>query len=487
MLKERGFLLNLKKKVGNLPIFYACNKIDKDQKAQEFDRDSESEDDEETKPRSTEEKVKLAYQALAKCRMVPGDISSEDCPFFHSLSTREVRSARLKKETNRFTEQFEVLKSKLLKFAAVGINTHLKSGTELLCRIQERVFGLFLAHDFKKGGQTPVQEDLFVHLEQKELKYVHRMRSYITDNRSKIISGISKAIRAHRTKIETEAAEMQFESIRIGNVVGRNEIVEQCRRQIKDIVLFKVMDISLAKVQSTINLITCNVRSSLEEAFTEVAKQDDHLANIVKRQLEYSFLQQFQQRNECRHFDYALMKFGVRMMEEARKVVSDVWSAVTGKGTFLNDEWKRGVARDVLDSIDCYAIADRICANIATDLDTGHQLFLANLGYMKIFCAAAAEQSETQQRFSAENAPSFAGLMSKAAALDQTLGLEVPSRAVLGLPLLGRQGHRGRVFVVQTSKVSTSNLVAKQLSCDDTLEKEHWLGITRALRRSGLL
>lgn len=482
MFKERGFLLNLKEKVGNLPIFYVCNKIDKDQKAQEFDRDSESEEDEETKPRSSEEKVKLAYQALAKCHMVPGDIPSEDCPFFHSLSTKEVRSARLKKETNPFMEQFEVLKSKLLKFAAVGINTHLKSGTELLSRVQDRVFGLFLAHDFRKEGQTPVQEELFVHLEQMELKYVQKMRSYVTDNRSKIASGISNAISAERKKIELDAAEMQFESIKIGNVVGRNEIVEQCRRQIKDIVLFKVMDISLAKVQNTINLISGKARSSLEEAFTEIAKQDDRVANIVTRQLKPSFLQHFQQRNECRHFDYALMKFGVRMMDEAKKVVSDVWLAVRGKRTVLNDAWKQGVARDVLDSIDCYAIADRICANITADLDKGHQLFFLNLGHMKILCAAATEQSETQQRFSTENAPSFAELMSKTTGLYETVGLEVPSRAVLGLPL-GRQGHRGCVLEVQTDKT----LVAKHLKCGDTLEKEHWLGITRALRRSGLL
>lgn len=465
-----------------MPIFYVCNKIDKDQKAQEFDRDSESEEDEETKPRSSEEKVKLAYQTLAKCHMVPGDIPSEDCPFFHSLSTKEVRSARLKKETNPFTEQFEVLKSKLLKFAAVGINTHLKSGTELLCRVQDRVFDLFLAHDFRKEGQTPVQEDLFVHVEQMELKYVQKMRSYVTDNRSKIASGISNAISAERKKIELDAAEMQFESIKIGNVVGRNEIVEQCRRQIKDIVLFKVMDISLAKVQNTINLISGKVRSSLEEAFTEIAKQDDRVANIVTRQLKYSFLQHFQQRNECRHFDYALMKFGVRMMDEAKKVFSDVWLAVRGKRTWLNDEWKQSVASDVLDRIDCYAIADRICANITFDLDNGHQLFHLNLGHMKMLCAAATEQSEAQQRFSAENAPSFAGLMSKTTGLYETVGLEFASRAVLGLPL-GRQGHRGRVLEVQTDKT----LVAKHLTCEDTLEKEHWLGITRALRRSGLL
>ena len=117
--------------------------MDKDKTAQEFDRDSESEDDEEPSPRSDEEKEQLVYQALAECQMVPEDLPLTECPFFHGLSSKEVRLARLKKETNRYTEQFDVLKSKLLQLAAFGVNTHLKSATELLCQIQERVFDFF--------------------------------------------------------------------------------------------------------------------------------------------------------------------------------------------------------------------------------------------------------------------------------------------------------------------------------------------------------
>lgn len=463
-----------------MPIFYLCNKVDKDQRAREFDRDSDEEEDAALGPRSGEEKEHLVYQALVKCHMVPEDIPFTECPFFHGLSSKEVRSARLKKETSRYTEQFDVLKSKLLQFAAIGVNGHLKSATELLCQVQERVFDFFLSCDFTED-RMPTQNELFDNLDVKEQEYINKMRCYVNDNCSKFAKIVEKAISHNRVKIETEATQMQFDSIKIGNVVGRNEVVEQCRRQIKDMVLFKAMDISLAKVQSAISVITGNLRQSLERAFSEVARGDDRLANLVKRQLEYSFLQHFQTGNVCLHFDYALMKVGVKLMDDAKKVVGDVWSAIRGKGTLLNEQWKRSIAKDVLDSVDADAIASRISASILSDLENGHELFKANLAYIRLFCQAAAEQSDAQRQFAAAKAPHFARLMSNAKALSQTLAFEVPSKAAFGARV-GRKGHRGQVFEDKSDNLR----VVKQLTCAEATKDEHLLGITRTSRRLDL-
>ncbi|XP_015769027.1 PREDICTED: uncharacterized protein LOC107347578 [Acropora digitifera] len=475
-LQERGFLLTLKEKIGNLPIFFVCNKIDDDLRAQEFDYDSESEDEGETKPRSSKEKVRVAYQALAKCNMVPKDIPPAECPFFHSLSSKGVRSSRLKKETSHFTLEFDTLKSKLLKFATSGINAHVRVGSELLCKIQDRLFDLFLSCNFEEG-QDSLQDDLFKHLEVKELDYYKSMTQYLETNTSTFADVIHLAIKNNKTKIEVEASEMQFDSIKIGNVVGRNEVVEQCRRQIKDIVLFKVMDISVGRVKDKIRSISEKFRSSLETTISEVVKQDNRLADLVTKQLEYSFLQHFQQRGFCQHFDYALMKFGVKM-DEAFQAISDVWSAIRGKGTRLNDKWKRELARAVLERIDCHAIAEKIRLNVQADLDQGHQLFLANVEFMKIFCAEAGKNSSMQRTFAAEKAACFSRLISEASALCRTLDLEGSTRVVVG-KCLGRIGHRGRVLKVRGNE----RVVAKQLTCSISLQEEHYLGITRAMRR----
>lgn len=453
--------------------------MDKDETAREFDRDSDSEEDEEPSPSSGEGKEQLVYQALTKCHMVPEGIPSAECPFFHGLSSKEVRIARLKKETNRYTEQFDVLKSKLLQFAAIGVNAHLKSATELLCQIQERVFDFFLSCDLKKD--IPAQNELFDKLEVKEQEYVSKMRFYVNNNSSKFATIVQSAIRDKGLRIETEAATMQFDAIKIGDVVGRNEVVEQCRRQIKDMVLFKVMNISIDQVRKAVDVITGKLRNSLEREFNEVAREDDRLSNLVKRQLEYSFLQHFQARNVCLHFDYALMKFGVKLMDDAKKVVGDVWSAILGKGTTLNEKWKRSIAKDVLDSIDCDAIAGRISFNILSDLENGHKLFQANLAYMRLFCQEAAEQSDVQRQFATAKSPYFARLMSNAKALYQSVAFEIPWKAALGTRL-GRKGHRGQVFEDRSDKLR----VAKQLTCAEAMQDEHLLGITRTFSRSDM-
>ena len=408
--------------------------------------------------------------------MVPKDILPAECPFFHSLSCKGVRSSRLKKETSHFALEFDTLKSKLLKFVTSGINAHVRVGSELLCKIQDRLFDLLLSCNFEEG-QDSLQDDLFKHLEVKELEYYKSMTQYLETNASTFADVIYCAIKHNKRKIEVDTSAMQFNPIRIGNVVGRNEVVEQCRRQIKDIVLLKVMDISMAIVKHELTSITKKFRSSLETAFSEVVKQNNRLANLVTRQLEYSFLQHFQQGDFCQHFDYALMKFGFKL-DEAFQAVSDVWSAIRGKGTRLNEKWKRELARAVLERIDCHAIAEKIHLSVQTDLDKGHQLFLDNLEFMKIFCAEAGKYSSTQRRFAAEKAPCFSRLISETSALCRTLDLEGPTRVVVG-KCLGRIGHRGRVLKVRGNE----RVVAKQLTCSISLQEEHYLGITRAMRR----
>lgn len=171
----------MKEKIGNLPIFYLCNKVDKDRTALEFDRDSDSEDNVNKDPHNEGGKELLAYRALSQCHMVPDDIEYTQCPFFHGLSTKEVRNARLKKQSNQYTKQFDDLRFKLLKFIATGVNSHLRSAVEFLCQIQKRVFDFFLNCDLNQDT-IPAQDELFSKLEIKEQGYVEELQKFLYNN-----------------------------------------------------------------------------------------------------------------------------------------------------------------------------------------------------------------------------------------------------------------------------------------------------------------
>ena len=464
-----------------MPIFFLCNMVDKNWTALEFDKDSNLEEDVDKDPRNEEEKELLAYRALSQCYMVPGDIKPTQCPFFHGLSIKEVRNARLKKHSNQYTKQFDDLKLKLLRFVAAGMTSHLRSAVELLCQIQKRVFGFFLNCDFNQDT-IHAQDEFFNKLELKERDHVVKMRGYVQENLYKLSKLVEDGVKYNRAKILTDAAQMQFDSIKIGDVVRRNEVVEQCRRQIKDLVFFKVTNYSLIRIQRTISVITNDLHKSLESLLCEVGKKDDHLATLVRKQLQYSFLQHFETQDVCPHFDYALMKSGVRLMDNAKKAVIDVWSAIRGRRTYLDEEWNRGIAENLLNNIDCDAIARRICDRMLEDLENGHQLFQFNLAYMKQFCRAALELSDVQKKLAAEQSPYFSRLMSEASALSQTLAFDVPLRAVVGAQI-GREGNRGKVFEDKTDK----ERVVKQLTVTvhpSEMRDEHLLGITRTLGRS---
>ena len=462
-----------------MPIFYLCNKVDKNTTALEFDKDSDSEEDKD--PPNEEEKELLAYRALSQCYMVSGDAEPRHCPFFHGLSTKEVRKARLKKHSNQYTKQFDDLKFKLLKFVAAGVTSHLRSAAELLYQIQKRVFDFFLNCDFNQET-IHAQDELFNKLKLKERDYVVKMRGYVLQNLYKLSKLVKDSVKCNRAKILTDAAQVQFDSIKIGDVVRRNEVVEQCRRQIKDLLLFKATNVSLIRIQPTISVITNDLRKSLKSSLCEVGKKDDHLATLVRRQLQYSFLQHFQTRDVSPHLYYAFMKSGVRLMDNAKKVVFDVWSAIRGRGTYLNAEWKQSIAGNVLDNIDYDAIARRICHRMLEDLENGHQLFQFNLAYMKKFCHAALELSDVQKKFAAEQSPYFSRLMSEASALSQTLASDVPLRAEAGAQI-GREGNRCKVFKDKTDR----ERVVKQLTVTvhpSEMRDEYLLGITRTLGRS---
>ncbi|XP_022785085.1 dual serine/threonine and tyrosine protein kinase-like [Stylophora pistillata] len=480
-LQERDFLLDLKEKIGNLPIFYLCNKVDKDRTAVEYDRDSDLEDNVDKGPHNELGKELLAYRALSLCHMVPDDIEYTQCPFFHGLSTKEVRDARQKKQSNQYTKQFDDLRFKLLKFIATGVNSHLRSAVEFLCQIQKRVFDFFLNCDLNQDT-IPAQDELFSKLEIKEQEYVEEMQKFLYNNLFKFSKAVEDIVKSQRAKIVADASELQFDSIRTGDIVGQNEVVEHCRSQIKDLVLLNVTNKSIERIQPVASVFTRYLRESLEQSLSEVGEQDDNLAILVKMQLKYSFLQHFPARDICPYFDYALMKSGVRPKDNAKKAVNDVWSVIRGKGTYLNAKWKQRIAENVLDNIDCDAIARRICDKIAEDLEDGHQLLQLNLVFMRKFCRAALEVSAVQKKFAVAQSPYFSSLMSKAGALSQTLASDVPSRATVGAQI-GRSGNRGRVFEDKTNE----KRVVKQLTCaahHSEMRDEHLLGITRTLRRT---
>ena len=458
--------------------------MDHDKRALEFDKDSTSEEDDEDedgngrKSRTGQEKQELAFHSLVICGLLSTDAPLAECEEFHGISSKEVRTARRRNQTNHYTQEFDLLKTKLLNFAARGVTSHLDGATRVLRQIQERVFELFLSWDVN-DDELGYQSQLFDDLEQKERKYFNNMTSHINQNKNNFARIINDAIINEKPKIVADARDMQFAPIQIGDVVSRNEVVHQCEKQIREMVLFKVMKLCMRHVHQEILKVTKKLEDSMKKMFSEVAKKDDRVSNLVTKQLQCSFLQPFQLENQGPHFDYPLVKFNLKYyFDGAVKVVGEMWSAIWGGGTTLDKKWKNKVAVNVLENVNADAIARRICDGILSDLNASHDAFQANLRCMKNLCFEAAMQSDGRRKYASVMAPEFARQTCKAEALLQTL-TNVFSRTLIG-DRMGRQGHRGTVYGLAGSD---DGRVAKQLKPDHQTYSDCLLAIRRVMRR----
>lgn len=474
MSQDREFLYDLKQSIGNIPIFFVCNKVDVDEQAAQFDRDDDEDESymtEESQMEVIQSKKMRAFFALVRAQLIDVETDVDNCDFFHAISTREVRKARrsrVPKTENIHMSSFEKMKASFLKFASASINSHLEVIARTLMVIQQRIFRFYLSRNLKSREFDSVHK-VTLRLKTEEKIYFEKMRMYVKENGEKLERIVDNEIQANERRILIEAENMEFAPIVIADVVHRNEIINQYKTQIQKMVLTAVLSLSLKAGTKTVKTVTRNIVEQLRRFLQEMSKQEGLAAKLVNQQLNHIDLlstsnTEYHMLTTAQVKDYSLMTLAYRTFEPPKSFLSDIWSIVSG--TTVNKSWKGKIAKNVLDNVDRSKLTDRMIGAILDNLHQGHQTFKVNLKCIENLSVLADSQSKVHESAVESFGAPFAKVMCSTNALIESL--KRPVEAFQLCQQISTKSKRGMVFDCKTSsrEFSQRRIVAKQLRPD---------------------
>ncbi|KAK3712990.1 hypothetical protein QZH41_014112 [Actinostola sp. cb2023] len=487
--QDREFLYNLKQKIGAIPIFFVCNKVDVDERAAEFDRD----DDDDESYLNPENQLKIiqgkkmrVFSALVRSHIIEKELDDVDtCEFFHAVSTREVRKARRKRKSPDYVlrehiSSFERMKRCFLTFASENIVSHVSNVSRLLGGIQQRIFDFYVSRLHVNLEMFEIQK-MIASLRHVEESCFQKMRQYVLENSGKIESVLATAISRQEEKILTEAEDMEFAPIVIADVVHRNEIVNQYKGQIQKMVLMAALNVSLKSATKTVRAVSSNLREHLRRSLLEASKKGGLTGKLVKQQLRHSdVLTNAFCGNDFINMaivkDYSLMTLTYKTLDPPKTFISDVMSII--KGTTVDKAWKRKTAKNVLDNVDRSKLTDRIIGALLDNLHDGHHTYTMNLHCIENLSEKASKQTKNQEQVISEYGPPFAEVLCLNDALLET----ITNSALHHLENQIGEGNRGTVYDwCTTGEFSEKQLVAKQFH--PNISNIMYLSIQHALKR----
>lgn len=337
--QDREFLYNLKQKIGGIPIFFVCNKVDFDERAAEFDRDDDEDEsylNPENQLKIINEKKTRIFSALLRSHIIEKELNEVDsCDFFHGVSTKEVRKARRKRNSDvlkEHTDAFERMKQCFLNFASESIIRHVSKVASLLGGIQQRIFDFYICRQHINLEMHEIYS-VILKLRSTEASCFENMRRYVLENCEKIESILTRAISEKEEAILVEAEDMEFAPIPIADVVHRNEIINQYKGQLQKMVLIAALNISLKAVTNTVRIVSSNVREQFHRSLRDASKKGGLTGKLVEQQLRHADILTSgycvsDLINVAVVKDYSLMNLVYKALDPTKSFFADVVSVI---------------------------------------------------------------------------------------------------------------------------------------------------------------
>ncbi|XP_070553791.1 bacterial dynamin-like protein [Ptychodera flava] len=253
-LEDRRILGSLYDVAPELSIFYICNKIESHRSAREMDQgsDESSSEDEESEEKAMNRKREGVFRDLVDSGFVSSSEALEKCRYYHSISTREIRKSRKLRKVNEYSKGFDFMKRDFLFFAGQMLKGHLSHAAGRLLQAQIHCFDFFVARALRSGSK---KHDRFAEvskaiadIKSKQEQLKKDSKSLLRKSKDDIQELMKKSTHNVRDSILKTARDMEYMSIKVGDTVGRNELIDQLEKQVQRLVIMKVTHAVLEEI-----------------------------------------------------------------------------------------------------------------------------------------------------------------------------------------------------------------------------------------------
>jgi hypothetical protein len=421
----------------NMKIIYVCNKVEEDERANKFDQPSDDEgesddeaalDPDEEMPENTRDKGQLAFFRLQKTKIIDEHEKMETCSYFHPISCSQVRSARAARRRRKSVAQdldnpylvnFHKLLACLIKYFQDCVSKHLLQATTRLLTVQKRTFDFFIADKFLNLPRIEQLPNVIKRILKEEREHFEEMSQHIQQQELEMYNIIKKYLHGSEecNQIITDAGDIAFAPIKIGDEVHRNYVINECRKQVRDFVLMNMTK----DIERKIRYVKDAISRKFGESFQlNVMKLQDigPISDILQEQLDGNYILTFDSGTPVDiAIDTGVVKegLGTRAMNVFENVKANV------KGIYLDGNWKKDTAKAVLRSVDATKLAGSICSRIHTQLRKGHDNFTFAMQQINCLYSVRQRQTQSEQKKLLEQVPIFAANICLTEALQSSI------------------------------------------------------------------
>ncbi|XP_019629833.1 PREDICTED: dual serine/threonine and tyrosine protein kinase-like [Branchiostoma belcheri] len=365
--EDRHLLDHLRQRRPDAPFFLVCNKVDVysgelDTLSDDEEREDATNDTASKDSKVRQQLVEEGYLALEK---------DGTCSVYHGISAKQVRKARKGRGDPSFSEPFKSMTECLTRTITATIQTCLRESLLTLDKLQTQLIITHLGNKHSTRVNSPKSTtaiDRFQNVLYNDLKDIAKQSR----------ETICQKLRSQKLMVLDAAASMTYSTLSIGSEIRRDEVIQQCIKQIRNLVVSRTMQIITDVDKDLGNRFRQELKSNIkrfEVDYGVMPGVHDAVVSFVRRQAEYCYCDR----------NTVLGTYNFSDDQQSRWAAIKHWfstgmSIIIGDGFMdVGSDWKREVALDVWKKLNLADVAHELQVALLSQLKTSRDTLKATI------------------------------------------------------------------------------------------------------------
>ncbi|GAB6033476.1 hypothetical protein CHUAL_013361 [Chamberlinius hualienensis] len=360
------------------------------------------------------------------------------------LSLVPSESRRRRKNVNKpITVESELVEnfdhfSSIVTFVKEILQSCLVNATGVLHKSHEHCLRVFIHAAFDMARDLLVTPKRIDYAKKKENELYNTLLEIANEKQEEIKDLIVETITSTKSDLVQQAVKYQFKAVKVpsdGRISSAKEF-RMCTGEIKDLVLGALNDAVATKLIGSVDCLRESVVGTLQRCLESLENltPDLHDSPNASTALKHILNAAYQVE--------VTIKTSSSAMHVLWEKMKQIIQTMPGKTPpLINEEWKKWVATDMIDSLSAWRLSRSICSQFRDRLKCAHEAFASSLRHLEAHHSGRLERTEEQRlKVRKVHAPKLARY-----ALEST---SLRDKILYGMPQLGREIGRGQYGVV---------------------------------------